>query len=204
MTEINNINDKPTASIEGSKENNAPTITDEDRQKILNSEQEAVKKPEESSSNGDKPIEPSSKETGNPINLSVGEREGLSADDLSQVNQTISNFKRELREEEAEKLNAEKRLKEDIRQQVINEIREQEEKKRLEQSVSQTTQSMKSMEEQIKALQEKINNPKVGQEVSSKSPFDNEADIENMTPEKERQLDEASKIAFMKERFSKI
>lgn len=181
-TEINNINDVQGASVTEAKTSNAPAVTDADRKAAL-AELTAP--------------------AGTSINITETDK-GLSADDLSRLNQDLNTFKRELKEESKANELEKEQLKENIREQVIREMREAEEKKKLQDSMSNSTEQIGTLQAQLKALQDKINNPTIGQEVNNKSPFESENDVETMSKDKERDMDEASRIAFMNERFGKL
>ena len=199
MTEINNINDIPKASIPEPRVNNAPAISDEERKAILDAENATNVAQPTNTDKGTTPVVPSS----TSISIDGGDK-GLSADDLSRINQDMNSFKRELKEEAAAKVENHKQLESDMRAKVLRELQEENEKKLIADSVVKNNETVNSLQSQIKALQEKVSNPQIGQEVPNKSPFENEKAMETMSPDDERRLDEASRLAFMNERFGKL
>lgn len=190
-TNVSNINDPQGASIAEPKTSNAPQITDEQRKAIMNND----------GNNNDKGVSPNGS-TPSSTTVTINDSDvGLSADDLERVNQSLNNFKRELKEDAAEKANEQKRLELEMREKILREIREEEEKKRLAASLEQNTATVSNLQAQIQALQEKINNPLVGQEVPNKSPFNDEKELDSMTADDIKKMDEASRIAFFNSRF---
>ncbi len=208
-TVINDINDVQKATITSPQKNNSPDADEVLRKQIIIEEeikakvaQEAAKKATEVQPkvNLGAPQHVNQDTTANP-NPQVIVNDGLTADDMSRINQDMNNLKREIKQEVIESDETKKKLEAEMRAKIIQELKEEQAKKTIANQVANSSETIKQLQEQIKVLNERVSVSSVGQEVDNKSPFDDEKKLESASESDIKRIDEASRMAFQRERM---
>lgn len=209
-TIINDVNDVQGASVTTPQVSNTPKVDDELRKQIVAEEEAKIKAAAEAAKaqaavkiepklNMGAPLHVNQNPTVNTPQAIVNE--GLTADDMSRINQDMNSLKREMKQEVIESNEAKAKLEAEMRAKIILEMQEEQAKKTIASQVANSNETIIKLQEQIKVLNDRMPKSNIGQEVSGKSPFDNEKSLENASEADFKRIDEASRMAFQSERM---
>ncbi len=205
-TDINDVNDKKGATVTEPQVSNSPKVNEDLRKQIIMEEEIKAKALEEiAKKQAEAKVEP--KVTMSPpqhtnqdpiVNVT---NDGLTADDMSRINQDMNSLKREMKQEAMDNVETTKKLETEMRAKILRELQEEQAKKDIVSQVTDSNKTIIQLQEQIKVLNERIPKHNIGQEVDGNSPFENEKSLETASESDIKRIDEASRIAFQNERM---